>query len=253
MNAQSLFSFLLVGMFPLAVATCFVLLFVTAPYGRHARKGWGVTVGNRLAWVLMESPAVLVFGLCFVAGEYRDSLAAWCFLLMWQAHYVHRSFIYPFELRGRGKRMPLLIVSIGALFNGLNGYLNGGYLYTFSGGYPADWLLDPRFLVGLALFVTGFAINRWADRTLRRLREANGSDYAIPQGGLYRWISCPNYFGEIVEWLGWAIATWSLPGLAFVVWTAANLVPRATSHHRWYREQFPDYPPERKALVPGVW
>jgi protein-S-isoprenylcysteine O-methyltransferase Ste14 len=70
---------------------------------------------------------------------------------------------------------------------------------------------------------------------------------------MYRWISCPNYFGEIVEWIGWAIATWSLAGLAFALWTAANLAPRAHSHHQWYRESFADYPQERKALVPRLW
>ena len=63
----------------------------------------------------------------------------------------------------------------------------------------------------------------------------------------------PNYLGEIVVWSGWALATWSLPGLAFAVWTIANLAPRARSHHTWYQETFPDYPAERKALVPWMW
>ena len=31
-----------------------------------------------------------------------------------------------------------------------------------------------------------------------------------------------------------------LGGLAFCVFTAANLIPRARSNHRWYREKFPD-------------
>ena len=75
----------------------------------------------------------------------------------------------------------------------------------------------------------------------------------MPHGELYRWISCPNYLGELIEWAGWAVATWSLPGLGFAVWTAANLVPRARANHRWYRSHFADYPNERKALIPGVW
>ena len=70
---------------------------------------------------------------------------------------------------------------------------------------------------------------------------------------MYRWIACPNYFGEMVIWIGWAIATWSLAGLSFAMWTAANLAPRAKSHKKWYQEQFADYPTERKALIPGVW
>ena len=103
------------------------------------------------------------------------------------------------------------------------------------------------------MFVSGFIINRWADRKLRGLRKAGETAYQIPFGGLYQYISCPNYLGEIVEWCGWALATWSLAGLTFAIWTIANLAPRARSNHRWYREHFSAYPPERRALVPGVW
>ena len=103
------------------------------------------------------------------------------------------------------------------------------------------------------LFVAGCAINRQSDFTLRRLRENGEAGYSIPYGGFYRWVSSPNYFGEIIQWFGWALATWSLAGLMFAVWTAANLAPRALSHHRWYRESFVDYPPERKALLPRLW
>ena len=154
-------------------------------------------------------------------------------------------------MRGRVGDPPSTTGSV--LFNTLNSYVNGWYLFTLSGGYPNRWLTDPRFVVGLLLFLTGFTINRQADRTLRHLRQCDACGYAIPYGGLYRWISCPNYLGEIVEWSGWALATWSLPGLAFAVWTAANLAPRAHSHHLWYREHFEDYPPQRKALLPGLW
>lgn len=149
--------------------------------------------------------------------------------------------------------MPLAVAGLGLLFNVGNAYVNSRYLFTLSPGYPPAWLIDVRFLAGLALFVTGFVINRWADRSLHNLRQPGEEGYRIPQGGLYRWISCPNYFGEVVEWSGWALATWSLPGLAFALWTAANLLPRAWAHHRWYRRNFPDYPRERKAVIPWVW
>jgi len=85
------------------------------------------------------------------------------------------------------------------------------------------------------------------------LRRPQESGYKIPYGGLFRWVSCPNYLGEIVIWTGWAVTTWSLPGLAFALWTATNLIPRARANHRWYRNYFPDYPASRKALLPGLW
>lgn len=253
MNEQTFFNALLISMFALATVATIALFFVTAPYGRHRRKGWGPTIDERLGWIVMEAPAPLVFAVCFAAGEYRNALTAWVFLLMWEAHYIHRAFIFPLGLRSAGRRMPLIVAGLALLFNAVNGYLNGRYLFTFSGGYPAGWLRDPRFVMGLVFFLTGCVINRQADRTLRHLRSPGESGYAIPYGGMYRWISCPNYFGEILEWSGWAIATWSPTGLAFVVWTAANLAPRARSHHIWYRERFADYPPERRALLPRLW
>ena len=74
----------------------------------------------------------------------------------------------------------------------------------------------------------------------------------MPCGLLFRRVSCPNYLGEMIQWTGWAVATWSLAGLSFAVWTAANLVPRALAHHRWYREQFEEYPARRRAVLPFV-
>jgi protein-S-isoprenylcysteine O-methyltransferase Ste14 len=69
---------------------------------------------------------------------------------------------------------------------------------------------------------------------------------------MYRWVSCPNYFGEMLEWIGWAIATWSLAGSAFAIFTIANLLPRALANHRWYQTEFPDYPSDRRAVIPGL-
>ncbi|MGD9143430.1 MAG: DUF1295 domain-containing protein [Dehalococcoidia bacterium] len=252
MTEKTVFDGLLIGWFILAVAIFVLLLFIAAPYGRHARRGWGYTVGNKLGWVLMEAPAPVLFAAFFVLGK-EINITAVIFFIVWETHYFHRAFIYPFSLRGREKRMPLMIVSFGFIFNLMNGYLNGRYIFTFSGGYPAGWLADPRFILGIMLFIAGYVINRQADLTLRSLRQPGESGYRIAHRGLYRWISCPNYFGELVIWFGWALATWSPAGLAFAVWTAANLIPRAKSNHDWYKETFADYPEERKALVPGLW
>jgi len=142
---------------------------------------------------------------------------------------------------------------MGFVFNLGNFGLNGRYLFSTSGGYPTSWIYDPRFLAGFALFLTGFITNRWADRVLQNLRLPGETSYKIPYGGLYRWISCPNYLGEIIEWSGWALATWSLPGLAFAIWTFVNLAPRAIANHAWYHQNFADYPKERRALIPGLW
>jgi 3-oxo-5-alpha-steroid 4-dehydrogenase 1 len=250
---SSVYSGFIIASFILAAGVFIALFFVNAPYGRHVRRGWGASIPCRLGWLVMEAPAALLFVLYFELGSAPKNLAMFAFLALWEAHYIHRAFIYPFSLSDGRKKMPLLVTALAVFFNVGNTYTNGRYLFTLSGGYPNAWLVDPRFIAGVIIFIAGFIINRWADRVLRDLRQPGETGYRIPQGGLYRWISCPNYFGEMIEWAGWAIATWSLPGLAFAVWTFANLAPRARAHHAWYHEHFAEYPRERRALIPGVW
>jgi 3-oxo-5-alpha-steroid 4-dehydrogenase 1 len=253
LSELAFFHALIAGWFSLAVVVFLSLLFFAAPYGRYVRRGCGLAINNRTGWVIMEATAPLAFAVCFVLGSNPNTVTTLVFLGLWEAHYLHRAFIYPFSLRQRSRGMPLLIISFGVLFNAVNGYINGRYIFSFSGGYTNQWLADPRFIAGVVLFIAGFIINRQADRILHNLSQSADSGYKIPYGGLYRWISCPNYLGEVIIWLGWALATWSLPGLAFAVWTMANLVPRAHSHHAWYRQHFPDYPPRRRAFLPGIW
>ncbi len=244
---------LLLAWIALAAVVFVALLFVPAPYGRYARRAWGPTIASRWAWLLMEAPAVLVMAGMFAFGRHRDSWTAVAFLVLWLLHYVPRAFVDPFLWREPTRRTPLAIVAMAIVFNVVNGLANGATLFDRPPGYRDAWLADPRFLLGTAIFALGYAINRDADRRLRHLRGPGESGYRIPRGGLFRWVSCPNYLGEIVIWCGWAIATWSLAGLAFALWTVANLAPRARDHQRFYRERFPEYPPERRALVPGVW
>jgi protein-S-isoprenylcysteine O-methyltransferase Ste14 len=254
MTEFAVYQVILVISFVIAAGTFVALFFVSAPYGRHARRGWGPKLPNWLGWFLMEAASPIGMLVLFLIGDAPKTAATVVFLLMWEAHYIHRSFIYPFMLRSGKKKMPLAIPLIAVGFNLGNAYINGRYLFHFEGErYATAWLIDPRVILGAVLFVAGYVINRWADDTLRKLRRPGETGYKIPHGGLYRYISCPNYLGEILEWFGWALATWSLPGLAFAAWTFANLAPRAWSHHKWYHEQFSDYPPGRKALIPGMW
>lgn len=235
----------------IGVPTAAALLWTTAPYGRYARDGWGPTVPSRVGWVLMEAPAVFLYCGVFALGRHRGELVPLVLLGFWQLHYVHRTFVFPFRMRIGGKRMPLSIPLMAIVFNTLNAYVNARWISEF-GTYPTDWLWDPRFLAGAALFLVGMGINLHADTVLIHLRKPGETGYKIPEGGLYRFVTCPNYLGEIVEWTGWALMTWSLAGLSFAVYTAANLAPRAFSNHAWYREKFPDYPKERKALLPFI-
>lgn len=251
MDERTFFGLLLPAWFVLAGVVAVALLFVTAPYGRHARAGWGPALPARIGWMVMEAPAPLLFAACWAAGGAPVDQPALAYLALFELHYLHRAFVFPLRLAPGAGPVPLSVMGMALVFNLGNAYLQGRWLFHFATPDPPAWLASAPFLAGLLLFGAGFAINLHADGVLRRLRRG-GEGYRIPQGGLFRRVSCPNYLGEIMEWCGWALATFSWAGLAFAVWTAANLVPRALAHHRWYREQFPEYPQERKALVPWV-
>lgn len=233
-----------------APIVCALLLFIDAPYGRFSRSGWGPEVSSRWAWCIMESPAVIVFGYLVLTAP-RQGVMLWLFFLMWQAHYVHRTFIYPFSLKS-SHRMPLIVLLMAIVFNVINGYLNGTNLrLNAQEDITAEWHTGWQFQIGLTLFVLGMIINKVSDAELSSIRIDATQGYKIPIKFLHQYVSCPNYLGEIVQWCGWALATWSLAGLSFALWTIANLFPRALATHRWYIANFPDYP-NRKALIPGI-
>ena len=225
---------------------------VTAPYGRHARTDWGPMISNQLGWCLMELVSLVMFAGLFLAGPSVKTAPMWVFFALWTAHYANRSLIFPWRTHTQGKSIPVAIVGSAAVFNIVNAGLNGLYFGWFGDAYPTAWLTDPRFIVGLLIFATGAAINLWSDNRLIGLRAGGRQGYTIPRGGLFERVSCPNHMGEIIQWWGFALMCWNLPALSFAIWTAANLIPRAVSHHAWYRRAFPDYPPNRRAVIPAL-
>lgn len=251
MTEPHIYRLLVWAIFGLAGATFLYLLRRPAPYGRHyPGSGWGPAVSSRAGWVGMESPAIFFFLFVYLQGSFKGSLVSLVFLAMWQIHYVNRTLIYPFRTRTE-RRMPLVVAGSGFFFNVLNAYVNARFVSHLV-EYGFSWLYHPCFLIGVSVFACGIILNQHSDNILLNMRKQGGSGYVVPDRGAFRYVSCPNYLGEILEWTGWAIATWSLGGLAFCIYTIANLVPRARSNHRWYQERFPDYPANRRALIPGV-
>ena len=136
-------------------------------------------------------------------------------------------------------------------FNLCNTFLLGYYFSNFAAN-ENSWLTDIRFIIGVTIFILGVWINWKADNILIHLRKPEETDYKIPKGCLFKYISCPNMLGELIEWAGFAILCWNLPALTFFIWSAANLVPRALAHHKWYKNKFADYPKDRKAIIPFI-
>ncbi|XP_053141136.1 3-oxo-5-alpha-steroid 4-dehydrogenase 2 [Hemicordylus capensis] len=204
----------------------------------------------RCAWFLQELPSFLVPALLLALRSPPRLDPLGCGLLgMFCGHYFQRTFIY--SVLTRSRPFPLKTFFSCMLFCSYNGFLQGYYM-IYCAEYPHDWCKDIRFISGILLFLSGMGINIHSDILLRRLRKPGEFTYKIPQGGLFTYISGANFFGEILEWFGYALATWSLPAFTFALFTLCIIGPRAYHHHRYYLRTFTRYPRSRKALIPFI-
>lgn len=234
-----------------------------AMYGRYAgtnRSWWmGPPVPARLAWFVQECPAVLVPLSLLLVLRVLDVNSRWVFPLgfntntllmgLFLLHYSQRAFLFPLLIRG-GKPTPFLIMMLAVVFCAYNGSMQYAALTSAHFDHNSRWT-QLRIFAGCAVFFAGMWINIQADASLRNLRKsANDKSYKIPHGGMFDYVTAANYFGESIEWFGFALACWNLAALAFAIFTACNLGPRAVQHHAWYKQRFPNYPRNRTAYVP---
>jgi protein-S-isoprenylcysteine O-methyltransferase Ste14 len=247
---QNSFVFLVVAQSLAGFGALVALFFVSAPYGKHSRPGWGPQMNSKKAWMLMETPAVLTLAAIFLVSGNRSAGALFAFGL-WEMHYLYRSYVYSILQRGTKRSFPVILAALAFVFNVNNGVIIGYDLFS-KGKADLIALGGLHCTVGIALFLGGFALHVVSDAAIRALRSGGETSYKIPRGGMFRLVSNPNYLGEIVQWIGFAVLTRSAAAWAFAFFTFCNIFPRAISNHRWYREHFPDYPAERRIIVPFI-
>ena len=245
-----------------------------AQYGKFGAGKNIVNLEARLGWWLMELPATVSFLYNYYRGRQRklqkekehpeeqkkgpNGWATRILFLVWCLHYGNRGWFFPLTIRtakGSKESFALYNAAIGAMFLSVHGYLNGRLFSELGTRYTDAWLKDPRFIIGLATYLTGFVITVHSESVIRNLRPANGivppgERYKIPYGGMFKYVTNPAYLGELTAWTGFIILTWSPTLWPALFITAANLVPRSFEQHKWYLKKFPDYPKDRTALIP---
>ena len=99
-------------------------------------------------------------------------------------------------------------------------------------------MFPPFFIwTGLLIFSFGLCVNVDSDQRLRNLRsnckDRKPGDYKIPTGGMFQYVSAANYFGEICEWWGFALAARLNSGsLFFAGFSTIFLGMRGIQHHK---------------------
>ncbi|MHB1342714.1 MAG: DUF1295 domain-containing protein [Coriobacteriia bacterium] len=124
--------------------------------------------------------------------------------------------------------------------------------------------LDVFAAVGLLIWITGFSIEAIADLQKNRFRADPENRGGFIHTGLWSWSRHPNYFGEIVIWIGvavialpvlegWQLATIISPVFVYVLLTRISGVPMLEdkADTRWgEREDYRAYKARTSILVP---
>ena len=252
---ETAYYLLLKSMVAIAFVVFVALYFVKAGYGKFRTPASGFSINNKTAWELMEAPVFFTMAVLWLQSADPWLLPQLVLFLLFELHYFQRSFVFPLLLKGKGS-MPVCIMLMGVTFNVVNGMMQAGGLFLFPPAEYADgaaYLIQPRTLAGIAIFFAGMAVNIHSDHVIRSLRKPGDTNHYLPERGMYRFVTSANYFGELVEWTGFAIASSTWASWVFVLWTAANLVPRAAAIYNRYAEEFGDVVYSRKRIIPFVY
>lgn len=249
-----LFHQILIGFSAVGLLVFIALFFVKAGYGMFRTAQWGFSIPNKIGWLLMEAPVFFVMLILWLQSDRSVLSVPFLFFLLFELHYFQRSFVFPFLMKGKS-RMPVAIMLMGVVFNLLNGYIQGEWLFFLAPEdlYSLAYLCRINCWIGILVFFLGMGINWHSDYVIRHLRQPGDTRHYLPEKGLYHWVTSGNYFGELLEWTGFALATSSPAAWVFVWWTFANLAPRAYAIRQKYREEFGvEAVGKRKCLIPYI-
>ncbi|TFK33936.1 3-oxo-5-alpha-steroid 4-dehydrogenase-domain-containing protein [Crucibulum laeve] len=290
-----------------SILTLFVVPLYLAFFASRRLPSSSFAVNDRKYRILIELSALPTFAFGFLGSPlnfYPPDIDAVSgpqklIIVMYLTHYIHRALVSPPRISPSStpKNHPA-VVFYGVLFNITNGFLLGTFIASPFGKATLQHF-TLKFILGFTLWAVGFQWKTAHEKILVDIEtraatggkdrdEKNASTDAttsIPHGHLFKYVSFPDYFCELVQWLGFAIATAPLPLpqtslisalnpvtlisdlrkpsylfapnlsppyillFAELAWTAF----RAQKGHRLYKEKFgAKYPEERKALIPFV-
>lgn len=176
-------------------------------------------------------------------------------LIAWSIHYLKRELETLFVHRFSHATMPYT-----------NLFKNCAYYWGFA-AWVAFFVNHPLytppeedlFYTGMCLFYLMEMGNLSSHITLRSLRPRGTRVRRIPHGGLFEFVTCPNYTYEIMSWVGFNLMTKTVAGMLFMAAGAFQMLIWAQNKHRNYKKEFDGkdgkalYPKTRKILIPFIY
>jgi len=169
---------------------------------------------------------------------------------LWMVHYTKRLLETLFVHEFGTLTMPIF-----------NLFKNCAYYWSFAAavGYnvniPTEHELPSWHLyLGFPWFCCFMILNFLCHLRLKYMRRPGCNDFVIPHGGLFEYITCPNYFCEIMTWFGFNILTgFTIAGVAFNIVGTLQMIQWATQRRDKFIKLFGSkWPKNRYVLFPFI-
>ena len=85
---QEIFHLFLAVMSGIAFLVFVALYFVKAGYGMFRTPSWGLSLDNKIAWMLMEAPVFVVMFVLWIRSGVGFALPQFLFFALFQLHYL---------------------------------------------------------------------------------------------------------------------------------------------------------------------
>lgn len=223
-----------------------VSLLMCGEWRAPARPGIPAQIGT----LLQKSPALIVTSiLCAMtsAVKLRHSPNA-VLVSMYSTHYAYRCVIYSC-ITNISASVSVARCALTFVYSIYSSFLQMRVLTQYI-EYNANWLMGAQFSLGSSLWLAGLALAVYSDCALMRARKVGA---VVVVGGPFDLVTMPQYTGEMLAWAGFAVACWSIQGLALALVVIATLAPRARRRHKQLADRYAEFPGSRAAVIPFLW
>jgi very-long-chain enoyl-CoA reductase len=223
-------------------------------YSKFANRERKFTLPSRLGMFIIYFPAVLLVWLPLLS--HGVTLSAWHLLVagMVSAHFGKRCLETLFVHKYSGVMHTDSVVMICAMYSTQSWVLGELAATDVGPGLMPIPGLDVWTSLGFALWLIGVGINFQHHLLLAKLRVPGELEYKLPRGGLFGYVACPHYLGELIGWIGFSLVFRHIGALMLTFVMVMYLGGRSHNTVKWYRERLGDQVPANwKRLVPFLY
>jgi len=197
-------------------------------------------------------PILMSIVLAFYFGLNSCGVTHILAMFMSNFHYIRRVLESLIDIRGADRNNVVLVFAVVFYYWFIYGYLVLGSVFHESFNQTHTFL--NVYLKGacvIAFFYAEFN-NYSCHNILRNLKAKNNGRRGIPKGNMFKFVSCANYFWELISWFFFSLFVNTLHAYLFVLYSFILMTFPAIEKHKSYQKNFEDYPKNRKAIIPFI-